>query len=97
MNQWIRQVFVAVYSGLFMLGIGDLQAQTYNEIVEKAMDCVKRDSLDQAESLFRQALKMDPNNARNALLFSNLGTVQKRLGKRDDAIQSYTMALNIIP
>lgn len=97
MNQWIRQVFVAVYSGLFMLGIGDLQAQTYNEIVEKAMDCVKRDSLVQAEILFRQALKMDPNNARNALLFSNLGTVQKRLGKRDDAIQSYTMALNIIP
>jgi len=74
-----------------------LQAQSYNEIVELAMNCVKKDSLVQAEQLFRQALKLEPNNARNALLFSNLGTVQKRLGKTDEAIESYTLALNIIP
>ena len=40
---------------------------------------------------------MEPGNARNALLFSNLGTVQKRMGKTDEAIESYTMALNITP
>lgn len=74
-----------------------LQAQSYNEIVEQAMGCVKKDSLVQAEQLFRKALKLEPNNARNALLFSNLGTVQKRLGKTDEAIESYTLALNIIP
>ena len=74
-----------------------LYAQSYAEVVEEAMDCIKKDSLVQAESLFQKALKMDPSNARNALLFSNLGTVQKRLGKRDEAIESYTMALNIIP
>lgn len=74
-----------------------LQAQSYNDVVEQAMDCVKKDSLVQAECLFRQALKMEPDNARNALLFSNLGTVQKRMGKTDEAIESYTLALNIIP
>ncbi|WP_072541800.1 tetratricopeptide repeat protein [Bacteroides mediterraneensis] len=74
-----------------------LQAQSYNEIVEQAMECVKKDSLVQAEQLFRKALKLEPNNARNALLFSNLGTVQKRLGKTDEAIESYSLALNIIP
>ena len=74
-----------------------LQAQSYNDVVEQAMDCVKKDSLVQAERLFRQALKMEPDNARNALLFSNLGTVQKRMGKTDEAIESYTLALNIIP
>lgn len=74
-----------------------LQAQSYNEIVEQAMGCMKKDSLVQAEQLFRKALKLEPNNARNALLFSNLGTVQKRLGKTDEAIESYTLALNIIP
>lgn len=74
-----------------------VQAQSYNEIVEQAMNCVKKDSLVQAERLFQKALKLEPNNARNALLFSNLGTVQKRLGKTDEAIESYTLALNIIP
>ena len=34
---------------------------------------------------------------RNALLFTNLGTVQRRLGKIDDAIDSYTLSLNITP
>ena len=59
------------------------KAQSYNEVVEKAMDYTFKDSLSQAEQLFRKALKMDPSNARNALLFSNLGTVLKRQGKED--------------
>ena len=71
--------------------------QTYNEVVDRAMKYALSDSLVQAEQLFRQALKMDPNNARNALLFSNLGTVLKRLGRTDEAIEAYTMALNITP
>lgn len=82
---------------MFLLAAGSMQAQTYNELVEKAMDYTLKDSLVQAEQLFRQALKMEPGNVRNALLFSNLGTVQKRMGKTDEAIESYTMALNITP
>ena len=78
----------------FVLGA---HAQSYHEIVERAMSCTLNDSLVQAEQLFEQALKMDPKNARNSLLFSNLGTVQKRLGKTEEAIESYTMALNITP
>lgn len=73
------------------------QAQSYNELIEKAMDYTRKDSLHQAERLFLQALKKDPTSARNALLFSNLGTVQRRMGKTDEAIQSYTLALNIVP
>lgn len=86
-----------VFPIVFLLAVCSMQAQTYNELVEKAMDYTLKDSLVQAEQLFRQALKMDPGNARNALLFSNLGTVQKRMGKTDEAIESYTMALNITP
>ena len=71
--------------------------QTYNEVVDRAMKCVLGDSLVQAERLFRQALEMDPDNSRNALLFSNLGTVLKRMGRADEAIEAYTMALNITP
>lgn len=88
--------FVLILCSIFS-SVCALQAQSYNEIVEQAMGCVKKDSLVQAEQLFRKALKLEPNNARNALLFSNLGTVQKRLGKTDEAIESYTLALNITP
>ena len=81
--------------GLTML-VG-MQAQTYHDLIEQAMDYTQKDSLVQAEQLFKQALKMDAANARNALLFSNLGTIQKRMNKIDEAIESYTMALNITP
>ncbi len=74
-----------------------LQAQTYDELITDALDAARVDSLSKSESLFKQALKMDPANMRNALLFTNLGTVQRRMGKTDDAIDSYTLALNITP
>lgn len=74
-----------------------VQAQSYNELVEQAMQAVRKDSLKQAEQLFRQALSVDASNARNALVFSNLGTVLKRQGRMDEAIEAYTMALNITP
>lgn len=89
--------YLVLILSVILSSVCALQAQSYNEVVEQAMECVKKDSLVQAEQLFRKALKLEPNNARNALLFSNLGTVQKRLGKTDEAIESYTLALNIIP
>ena len=46
-----------------------LQAQTYDELITSALDAAKKDSLTKSEILFRQALKMDPANMRNALLF----------------------------
>lgn len=82
---------------LWSVGALSAMAQSYNELVEQAMACIRTDSLVQAEQLFREALKLDPNNARNALLFSNLGTVLNRQGRVDEAIASYTMGLNIIP
>lgn len=72
-------------------------AQTYDEMVSKAMNAVKGDSLIVAERYFQNALKMDPINVRNSLLFTNLGTVQRRLQKYPEAIESYSMAINITP
>lgn len=49
------------------------------------------------KKLFEEALKLEPANMRNSMLFSNLGTVQHRLGKIDKAIESYTLGLNLAP
>lgn len=72
-------------------------AQTYQQLSEKAIDCIEKDSLLQAETLLLKALKMEPKNAKNALLFSNLGLVQRRLGEFDKALESYSFALNFAP
>lgn len=74
-----------------------LSAQTYQELSEKAVECVGKDSLAQAEDLLKQALRLEPKNPHNALLFSNLGLVQRKLGRYNDAVESYTYALNIAP
>ena len=72
--------YVCIFILLGMMA-GNLYAQSsYTEVVEQAMEYTREDSLQQAEELFRKALKMDPKNPRNALLFSNQGTVQKRMG-----------------
>ena len=74
-----------------------ISAQTYDELIDKAMDAVEQDSLLQAENYFKEALRLEPANMRNSLLFSNLGTIQRRMGKRKEALESYSLALNKTP
>ena len=52
-----------------------LSAQTYQQLSEKAIECIEKDSFHRAEELLLQALKLEPKNAKNALLFSNLCSV----------------------
>ena len=70
-----------------------LCAQTYQQLSEKAIEYIEMDSLSKAEELLLQALKLEPKNAKNAMLFSNLGLVQRRLGEYDKALESYSFAL----
>lgn len=72
-------------------------AQTYQELCDRAILCTESDSLPQAEAYIRQALKLEPANPHNALLFSNLGTIQQRQRQYEKALESYGMALNIAP
>lgn len=72
-------------------------SQTYEQLCERASTAIERDSLDVAEQCIRAALRLDPANGRNALLFTNLGTVQRLRGRLREALQSYTYALNMVP
>ena len=44
-----------------------LSAQTYQQLSEKAIECIEKDSFHRAEELLLQALKLQPKNAKNAL------------------------------
>ena len=41
-------------------------AQTYQQLSERAIECIEKDSLPQAEELLLRALKLEPKNAKNA-------------------------------
>ena len=72
-------------------------SQTYQELCDRAITYTEQDSLPQAEEYIRQALKLEPTNPHNALLFSNLGTIQRRQRQYEQALESYNFALNIAP
>lgn len=91
MKRVIVSSFLAVFFALPVL------SQTYNELCERAVVATEQDSLQQAEEYIRQALKLEPSNPHNALLFSNLGTIQRRQHRYEFAMESYQMALNIAP
>ena len=87
---------ICLYMVMMLVGC-QLSAQTYDELISRAMSAVEADSLYLAESLFKKALQKEPANLRNALLFSNLGTIQRRMGKNKEALESYSLALNLTP
>ena len=70
-------------------------SQTYQELCDRAITYTEQDSLPQAEDYIRRALKLEPANPHNALLFSNLGTIQRRQRQYEQALESYNFALNI--
>ena len=61
--------FTLLFLLLFSLTVS---SQTYRELSEKAIDYIEEDSLAQAEDFLVQAMKLEPSNPHNALLFSNL-------------------------
>lgn len=65
-------------------------SQTYQELSERAVAATEQDSLSLAEKYIEQALKMEPANPHNAMLFSNLGTIQRRQHRYEQALLVYS-------
>ena len=81
----------------FWVFAGNLCAQTYAELISKSYDYLETDDLPAAEECLKAAMRLEPANKLNFTLLSNLGTIQRRLGHLDDALISYTAALNQQP
>lgn len=61
------------------------------------MSQLEHDSLTEAEASFRQAMSISPALKSNALLFRHIGQIQERTGRDHEALESYTLGLNISP
>ena len=74
-----------------------ISAQTYEELIETSFDYLDKDDLPAAEESLKAAMQLEPGNPANYALLTNLGTIQRRLGKKEEAIISYTAALSRHP
>lgn len=70
-----------------------LPAQNYDQWIDKSFAALDSSNYELAEKALIEAMKLEPANPRNVLLLSNLGTIQRHLGKLQEAVESYTIAL----
>lgn len=68
--------------------------QTYEELIDKSYDFLEKNDLLSAEESLRAAMRLEPANPTNYALLTNLGTIQRRQGKKEEALLSYTAALS---
>ncbi len=73
------------------------QAQTYNEWIDKSFKALEAKDTITAEACLKNALRTEPANAQNSLILSNLGTIQRQMGHREDALASYSNGLLFAP
>lgn len=70
---------------------------TYIELADSADHYMKHDRWVDAERVIVRALKHEPANKSNYLLWSNLGTVRTNLGDYDGALQAFDIGLSSAP
>ncbi|MDR1644318.1 MAG: tetratricopeptide repeat protein [Tannerellaceae bacterium] len=92
-----RSLLILTFSVLIWGGTMQSFAQTYEEWIGKSYDYVEKEDLLAAEMSLKEALRLEPANPNNYALLTNLGTLQRRQGKKEEALVSYTAALSRQP
>lgn len=82
---------------LFVLVTCSLASQTYQEWLDRSYLAAEGKDWSSATDCLRNALRAEPANPQNAWLLSNMGTMQRNMGKTQEALQSYTNGLLFAP
>mgnify|MGYP000186323873 FL=1 len=73
------------------------QVSDYRTYVRRALESMSADSTEKAERLFREAMRIEPAQRSNAMIYYQIGRMQEHRGKPEKALESYTMGLNVAP
>lgn len=87
----MKKICIIVIGILF--GGSFLSAQTFEELIQKSYEYSDANDFPAAEESLKAAMRLEPANPLNFALLTNLGTLQRRQGKFDDALISYSAAL----
>lgn len=93
----MKTYFTVVILLVFSISSAILKAQTYEEMIAKSYDYVDQNDLPAAEETLKAAMHLEPANRYNYALLTNLGTIQRRQGKLNEAVISYSAALSQQP
>lgn len=95
----IRKVFLShLIFSFFLCFFTSVKAQsTYEEWVNASFDYLDTDSIQKSAECLKQAMRIEPANPMNGMLFCNLGTLQRKLGEYEDAEMSYSCAIALLP
>lgn len=91
----MRQVVITII--LFITFVFSAKGQSYYTYVDSADAQIQRKDWLKAEQSILGALREEPANYNNSLLLSNLATLQRRQGRNKEAINNYSIALNMTP
>ena len=89
----IRSVIISS----FLLLTVTLNGQKTDELLKQAQDCANKGDYPCAIEATQKLIRKETDKHKIAVYYSNLGTFQRRIGKREDAIKSYDQAIKADP
>lgn len=96
----MNKIILLIFTTLICAGAFNAPAQvsaTYLSYVDSADNYIKKERYVDAERMILKALKTEPANPSNYLLFSNLGIVRTHLGNIEGALEAYDVGLSRAP
>lgn len=94
------KIFKKIIVLLFLNGVFFLTSASsprYIALADSADNYIKAENWEMAENTILTALRLEPGNFSNSLLLSNLGVIQTRQGRMEEALESYRLGLSIAP
>ena len=80
---------------LLLLFTFTLHAQSIKELQKKTNECFNERNYECAEKAMKKLIKKDKKSPSMARYYSDLGTIQRRLGKRKEALNAYNKAIKL--
>ena len=75
---------------------GQTEKGLYEQNVRSVIEALAADSLEKAEGLIHETLRLDPARKSNAILYRYLGEIYQRRGQNDKALEAYTSGIMTI-
>lgn len=93
----LRKIIISIFGICALTSGAQTLTATYVALADSADNYIKQERWQDAERVIIKALKHEPANKSNYLLWSNLGIVRTNQGNYDGALQAYEIGLTTAP
>ncbi|MDE6006282.1 MAG: hypothetical protein K2G67_01880 [Muribaculaceae bacterium] len=93
----INSIIIAIFSVCALQSGAQTFTREYEALVDSAYDCIKTEKWAQAEEFLIKALRSEPANKSNYLLWANLGMTRNNKGDDKGALEAYDIGLAMAP